>query len=194
MTITLTNEEAWEYIDLKANNDELSKSNIDLGFKVASLTNETTRLKAVLEATERIVLIQDNASSIPVGDSSRVVRDSALAKDLGAEWMPKSPVTLKKAVHIMNSLEAEPPPWIKPKEPVLKKGPYWTNDQRETFKKYITKTGIYSDEKYRTVSWLANEFNCSESAITNRVYTTFSGSRRVIKGKIVPKFNGVQNG
>ncbi len=70
----------------------------------------------------------------------------------------------------------------------------WTKDLADQFRLYVTKTGIYSDEKYRTVSWLANEFNCSESAITNRVYATFSGSRRVIKGKIVPKFNGVQNG
>ena len=178
MTITLTNEEAWEYIDLKANNDELSKSNIDLGFKVASLTNETTRLKAVLEATERIVLIQDNASSIPVGDSSRVFRDSALAKDIATPIKTTSPFQ-KKAISSVVPVKGKM---------------VWTKDLADQFRLYVTKTGIYSDEKYRTVSWLANEFNCSESAITNRVYATFSGSRRVIKGKIVPKFNGVQNG
>ena len=183
MKITLNEEESQHYLDLQENYDNImqvllqeSEKAIARNAEIATLTATIQELQATLEAREAAMKIQDTSYTESL---SRVTRDSQFAKDLEPVSAPLPP--WKQEVLLPTGTEQIPLDTVY--------NTRWSKLDLDSFKAFITKTGIYGSE-YRTISFLAEHFGRTEASIKTKVYELFNGTRYIRDNKILEKYSG----
>ncbi len=193
MKITLNEDESVDYLNLQDKYDSVigtlmaeAEKAIARDADIETMRVTIQQLEATLEAKERIIEIQSDVGNIPVGDSSRVFRDSALARDLDEEYIGTQ--VIPKDITYLD--ERPTPPWQQDLQ-TLADAPSidtpttrtrWSAEEKQAIVTIKNKSGIYSGTDIEAIMHLFP--GRTRAAVVSALWVKNIG---VKKGKL--KFN-----